>query len=55
MNCKIIREGNAFYETDEQCMQKKERKSSNRNYSDSFKNTASQKQNNMFNYKYPAR
>lgn len=53
MNFKIIREGNSFYETDEQCMQKKQRKSSNQY--NSSKNTTTRKQNDIFNYKYPTK
>jgi len=50
MNFKIIREGNAFYETDDECMQKKEQKSTNLYNSNSLKNTTSRKQNSSSYY-----
>lgn len=50
MNYKIIREGNAFYETDDQCMKKKERKSASQNNLNPPKNTDSSKPNNLFKY-----
>lgn len=55
MNSKIIREGNAFYETDDLCMQKKEKKNSNYSSSNSFNNTTARKQSNIFSYKFPTK
>ncbi len=51
MNSKIIRNGNAFYETDDECMEKKEKTSSEIISQTYRKNNVNINKNNLFSYK----